>query len=188
MVTLVFFLEEPSARAMLESFLPKFLPENYETKYIVFEGKSDLERRLLNKLQGWNKPDSHFIVLRDQDSADCKEIKDNLKRKCQEAHHPETLVRIACHELENWYLGDLEAVEIGLNQNGLSKLQNKKKFREPDSISNAVEELRKITKKKYQKISGSREIGKYMDRSRNNSHSFNVFLQGLENLLQNDQI
>ena len=96
MVTLVFFLEELSAQAMLESFLPRILPKNYETRYIVFEGKSDLERRLLHKLRGWNKPNSRFIVLRDQDSTDCRYIKENLVRKCQEAHHPETLVRIAC--------------------------------------------------------------------------------------------
>ncbi len=48
MKTLVFFLEEPSARAMLQSFLPRVLPAGYQALYIVFEGKSDLEKRLFS--------------------------------------------------------------------------------------------------------------------------------------------
>lgn len=186
MMTLVFFLEELSAQAFLESFLPSILPSDFSVQYIVFEGKSDLEKRLAQRLRGWNKPNCKFIVLRDQDSADCKEVKSGLVAKCKEGSHPETLVRIACHELESWYLGDLLAVQIGLVENGLSKFQGKAKFRNPDELNNAADELVKLTKGKYQKVSGSREIGKYMTASTNRSHSFNMFYNGVLRLIETD--
>lgn len=179
MTTLVFFLEERSAQVMLESFLPNILPAGYETQYVVFEGKSDLEKRLVKRLRAWRKPDCRFIVLRDQDSAACSDVKKVLRRKCNEGYHPETLVRIACHELESWYLGDLLAVEAGLKITGLARIQEKEKYRNPDAILNSAEVLEKITKGQYQKVSGSREIGKHLEVGRNRSHSFRVFTEGL---------
>jgi len=44
MKTIVFFLEEPSAREMLEGVLPRILPENIQTRYLIFQGKQDLEK------------------------------------------------------------------------------------------------------------------------------------------------
>jgi membrane protein required for beta-lactamase induction len=41
--------------------------------------------------------------------------------------------------------------------------------------------------RRYQKVSGSREIGKYLDANRNNSHSFNVFALSLTQILGNKQ-
>ena len=68
---LVFFLEEPSAKAMLQGVIPRLLPD-IEVRYIVFEGKQDLEKRLPIRLRAWQNPESRFLVLRDQDSGDCK--------------------------------------------------------------------------------------------------------------------
>ncbi len=62
MKTIVFFLEEPSAREMLAGVLPRILPENIQIRYIVFQGKQDLEKNLKKKLRGWRMPDSVFIV------------------------------------------------------------------------------------------------------------------------------
>lgn len=57
MRVLVFFLEEPSARAMLEGLLPRLLPAGWEVKYVIFEGKQDLEKQLPRKLLGdWHSP------------------------------------------------------------------------------------------------------------------------------------
>ena len=41
MKTLVFCLEEPSAREMLKGVLPRLLPEGIDVKYLVFEGKQE---------------------------------------------------------------------------------------------------------------------------------------------------
>ena len=94
MKTLVLLLEEPSAKAMLENWLPNILPADFVPRFIVFEGKRDLEKQLARRLRGWLHPDSFFVVLRDQDAADCVAVKRELFEKCRDAGRPETLVRI----------------------------------------------------------------------------------------------
>lgn len=180
MSKLVFLLEEASAKAMLEGLLPNIIPESIDPKYIVFDGKQDLEKQIERKLRGWLEPNSAFIVLRDQDSGDCLEIKEVLVRKCNEAQKPDTIVRIACRELESWYFGDLKAVEKGLELSNLSRFQRNKKYRNPDEIIRLSDELEKITKGRYQKVSGSRAIGPNLSINGNISKSFCAFLQGIE--------
>ena len=46
-------------------------------------------------------------------------------------------------------------------------------------------ELEKITDNKYQKVSGSREIGKHLSFTDNNSHSFKVFINGIKQIINN---
>ena len=62
MRNLVFFLEEPSAQRMLEGVLPRFIPD-VAVQYVVFQGKSDLEKQLVRKLRLWQRPDSLFVVM-----------------------------------------------------------------------------------------------------------------------------
>jgi len=118
---LVFFLEEESAKALLTGLLPRLLPTDrpIETRFIVFEGKQDLDRQIERKLRGYLNRRASFIVLRDQDRADCRKVKRALVARCIEAGRPDTVVRIACRELEAFYLGDLRAVELGLRVGGL---------------------------------------------------------------------
>lgn len=179
---LVCLLEEPSAKEMLKALLPLILPDDVKFKFIVFEGKQDLEKHIERRLKNWQQPESIFLIMRDQDSGECMTIKQNLLEKVISSGKQSTsLVRIACHELESFYLGDLAAVEAGLGINGLGLKQNKKKYRTPDSLANAAEELFKLTDKKYQKVSGSRAIAPHLkvDGS-NRSHSFNVLLDGIK--------
>ena len=180
---LVFFLEEQSAKEMLDSFLPELLDKNTCHRCIYFEGKQDLEKQLKKRLRNWCNPNTNFIVLRDQDSEDCTVVKQRLADICTEAGKPHSLVRIVCHELESWYLGDLQSVEKGLKLSGLAGKQQNRKFRNPDRLSNAKQELKKLTKNSYQPISGSREIGSYMSVENNRSHSFKVFISGVKKLI-----
>ncbi len=185
MKNLVFLLEEPSAKAMLKGVLPRLLPENIFSEFIVFEGKQDLEKQVERRLRCWMKPNSYFVVMRDQDSADCSKIKNRLYAKCINAGKPETLVRIACHELESFYLGDLVAVEKGLSLAGLSEKQQKRKYRMPDKLSNPAAELSALTNNKYQKLLGSRAIGSHLSLDRSNrSNSFNVLISGILKLMR----
>ena len=186
MKMLVFFLEEPSAEEMLKGVLPKILPSHVIPRYIVFEGKQDLEKQLEQRLKHWKTPNTRFLVMRDQNSGDCRVIKQNLLDKCRVAHKPDTIVRIACHELESFYLGDLKAVEKGLGINGLSKLQNKRRFRAPDNLPNPAEELISLTKRFYQKVSGSRAIGPHLNLKNNFSHSFNVLVRTIKHIVSNN--
>lgn len=181
MTELVFLLEEPSAQEMLKGFLPKILPQNVNFRTIPFEGKSDLENRLERKLKGYLNPNAKFIVLRDKDAGDCHIIKQRLFTKCQNSGKSDFLIRIACHELESWYLADLYAVETGMNKRGLAKLQNKAKFRSPDQLANAAQELERLVPE-YDKVSGSRKIAPCLDPSNTRSHSFMVFVQGVKRM------
>lgn len=182
MKQLVFFLEEPSARAMLEGLLPRILPGDVTPRFIVFEGKQDLEKQLERRLRGWNQADSSFIVLRDQDSGDCEAIKEGLLAICQRAGRVNALVRIACRELESWYFGDLAAVGTALSIANLTGQSAKAKYRNPDKIVNPSIELRRVTGGRYQKIGGSRAIGIHLDPVRNLSRSFQVFIEGIRRL------
>ena len=182
MKNLVCFLEEPSAKEMLKGVLPRLLSEYIQCYYIVFEGKQDLENQLVRKLRGWNKPNSVFLVIRDQDSADCIAVKNRLLDLCREAGKPETLVRIACRELESFYFGDLSAVEIGLGLKNIANQQQRAKYRIPDSIVNPSYELEKLTNGVYQKVAGSRSIGPLLSLENNASHSFKVLLSGIRGL------
>ena len=184
MTTLVFCLEEPSAREMLQALLPRLLPPQVDARYIVFEGKQDLHRRLKKRLREWQAPDSKFVILRDQDNADCHAVKQELEQICRESGRADALVRVACRELESWYLGDLAAVEQGLHFNGLARRQHQAKYRQPDRLGNPAEEIGKLTRNTYQKISGSRAIGGCLSPHANQSHSFQVFLSGLRRLVE----
>lgn len=184
MSTLVAFLEEPSAAVMLKAVAPLILPQGFELKCITFEGKQDLERNIERKLRGWQAPDTLFMVMRDRDSEDCRQVKDRLTEICRRAGRPNALVRIACGELESFYLGDLEAVSVAF---GLKMSESRKaKFRHPDNLGNAAEELRRLTNGRYQKISGSRLIAPHLKvDGTNRSHSFNVLLSGVRRIVGN---
>ncbi|GJA84638.1 DUF4276 family protein [Aeromonas caviae] len=182
MTTLVFCLEEPSAKAMLEGVVPRLFPD-VQCHYMVFEGKQDLHKRLVMRLRHW-QGDALFVVMRDQDSGNCIEIKGQLATLCEQAGRPNALVRIACCELESFYLGDLAAVEQGLQIAGLARQQANQKFRDPDRLVNAAEELKKITRNSYQKLSGSRSIAPYLRLDEGHrSTSFKALLTGLQRIM-----
>ena len=104
---LVCLLEEPSAQDALQVWLPQWLPAAVTPHFIVFQGKQDLEKQMVRRMRHWLMPESRFLVLRDQDSGDCKTVKRTLAAKCAEAGKPDALVRVACRELESflWVTG-----------------------------------------------------------------------------------
>nr|VFJ87820.1 MAG: protein of unknown function (DUF4276) [Candidatus Kentron sp. LFY] len=188
MKELVFFLEEPSAREMLKGILSRLLPSDATARYVVFEGKQDLYKRLGKRIKGWINQDVRFVVLRDQDKGNCIKTKRQLSAICRDAGKNDVLIRIACHELESWYLGDLDAVEKGIGIKGIAKNQDTKKYRDPDHLTNPSQELERLTKQAYQKVSGSRNIGPHLSLENNRSHSFNVFLSGIRRLFEDSRI
>ncbi len=185
MRTLVCLVEEPSAKEMLSAVLLKMLPCDFDVRFITFAGKQDLEKQLCIKLRSWQIPNSIFLIMRDQDAGDCRVVKSRLLKICGEAGSKNIIIRIACRELESFYLGDLRAVEEGLGISGLSKKQNGSKFRNPDYLSNPSKELETLTDRQYQKISGSRAIAQHLSLDNSNcSHSFNIMIEGIKKLLK----
>jgi hypothetical protein len=169
---LVFLLEEESAKAMIEGLVPRLVPADILVRCVPFEGKQDLQKQLARRIRGYQNPDARFVVLQDQDSHDCKVLKEHLVALCQQSGRAGVLVRIACRELESFYLADLAAVEKGLDLPGLARRQASRKFRTPDALGNAAEELIRLTGGRYQKVSGSRAIGKHLDPANERSTSF----------------
>lgn len=180
---LVFFLEELSAKYMLEEILPKILPPEIEFQCVSFDGKQDLEKQLPVKLKAWLYTEHiRFIILRDQDSGDCKKIKEKLQMICANSGKPDVLIRIACHELESFYLGDLQAVGTAFHKPELVTKQNSRKFRNPDMLSNPAQELERLIPE-YEKGSGSRAIAPHLDLTQNRSISFNALISGIKRII-----
>lgn len=179
---LVFLLEEPSARDLLEGLLPRLLPADVGVFYLVFEGKQDLEGQLVRKIRGWQRSDASFVVLRDQDAADCHVVKAGLAKLVAQSGREPVLVRVACKELEAWVVGDWPAVSRAFDRPQLAAQATKATYRDPDQLVRPVESLRRFLPE-YQKRAGARKMGKLLDPERNNSKSFQVFCRGIQTLV-----
>ena len=94
---LVFLLEEKSMKCFLDGILPKILPEDVTFQTIPHSGKSDLQKSIRIKLSAWNEPDVKFVIVQDQDSNNCRELKMQLLQICNGTKR-DVLIRIACHE------------------------------------------------------------------------------------------
>lgn len=181
---LVFLLEEMSARALLESLLPRILSQQVAHRLIPFEGKQDLEKQLARRIRGYRNPHARFIILRDQDShPDCRLLKQGLWDLCAPTGRQDhCLVRIACTELETFYLADLQAVEAALDIRGLSGRQHNRKFRAPDTLASPSHELKALTGNRYQKVSGSRAIGMHIAADNDRSPSFRNLIAAIRTM------
>lgn len=175
---LIFFLEEPSAEDFLRGLLPSILPTCITPHFIVFEGKQDLEKQLTRRIRGWLRPNSCFIVMRDQDSGDCKVIKNRLAALCAEAGKPEAIIRIACRELESFFVGDWQAIADAFEKPALAAHARTAKYRTPDDLGSPSVEIKRIIPD-YQKRDGARRITPHLRPERNRSNSFQVLYKSL---------
>jgi hypothetical protein len=178
---LVFFLEEPSAEDFLKGILPKIMPVGITPHFLVFEGKQDLEKQLIRRMKRWLLPKSRFIVMRDQDSGECAVIKNRLMALCAEAGKPEAIVRIACRELESFFVGDWQAIADAFGKPALAAHDRTAKYRVPDVLGSPSVEIKRIIPD-YQKRDGARRIAPYLRPERNRSNSFQVLYRTLCNL------
>ncbi|WP_218032808.1 DUF4276 family protein [Pararhodospirillum oryzae] len=178
-------VEEESMQILLRDILLPRLVEDADQWITVVRhrGKTDLRKQIPVRLRSRWPEGTRFMILHDQDQAECRALKAELLALCREAGRPETLVRIVCHELESWYLGDLEAVGRALGQESLGQRAAQEKFREPDRLANAKQEMERLFldhgPQGYKPRSGARAIGPHMDPARNRSHSFQVFIRGV---------
>ena len=178
---LIFLLEEPSMKYLLDELLPRILPPDVTFQTIPHHGKRDLERSIPRKLRGWKEPgDIRFVILHDQDTKDCDSLKQELLQLCAVTDRP-CLVRIACQEMEAWYIGDIDALCAAYDRPKLREVIGKKKFRVPDAIPDPKEELYRLIPE-HQQISGAKRVAPHMDIERNTSASFQQFVRGVRRL------
>ena len=198
-----FLVEEPSAEAALFNLVPKILGQDFSFKVHSYQGKPDLLNKLLPRLRGyktWIPEDWRIVVLIDADDEDCRVLKDNLEGIAQNAglitksrrtigSYFQVLNRLAIEELEAWFFGDIEAIHAAYPRISLN-LGRKAKYRNPDAIRGGTWEAleREFKKAGYfstgiSKILVAREVSVYMEPGRNRSKSFQVFRQGLLDLV-----
>lgn len=169
----------------MEDFLNALLPRLFPAlafQCVPHEGKSDLEKRLAGKLRGWRTPGTRFVVMRDQNGADCRDVKAKLVDLCLSGGRPDALVRIVCRELEAWYLGDRNALLQAFPEEPrhIERELNKRRFRDPDAVVAPAAALSSLMPA-FRKRSAARTMGKLLSRE-NTSHSYRVFLAGVDRL------
>lgn len=179
-MTLVFLVEEMSMKVFLDHLLPRILPKDVYFTVVPHEGKSDLEKSIPIKLTHWNAPDTKFMIIHDQDSNNCHALKEELV-SLTDGCNRKVVVRIACHELEAWYFGDLKAVSKAYGVD-LEPLALKRKYRDPDKIESPKQELKKLVPS-LEQISGARRISPLINLEHNTSKSFNTFIAGVNKLI-----
>ncbi|MCE5210901.1 MAG: DUF4276 family protein [Deltaproteobacteria bacterium] len=178
----IFLLEELSMKAFLDEFLPRFIPD-LDFLCIPHEGKQDLEKSISRKLRVFRK--ENIVVIRDNDGANCITVKKEMVNLCKKENRSDVLIRIACQELETWYLGAADILSQVYGCPKLAKLNRKAKYREPDRLSSPSSELVKLIPE-FRKIEGARRMGRAMpvEKDRNFSRSFRVFMEGMERITQ----
>ena len=184
MKTLVFLVEEPSMKEFLDSYLPRLFPD-LDFLCVKHEGKQDLEKSIPRKLRAW--AEAKFVIIRDNDGANCQDLKARLLYLCAQGDRADTLVRLACQELESWYLGAPEALAEAYARPDVAGIGRKAKFRNPDALGSPARELSLVVPE-FRKLDGARRMGKAMptDPSINRSRSFQVFVEGLFRVIQTE--
>lgn len=197
------YCEEPSAQLAVRSLLGRVLEET-EASFEVysFNGKSDLLAKLPQRLDGYSRwlPDDHkILILVDRDRQECLELKAHLAATIRQANlelhsarrrrSGQVLPRIVVEELESWFLGDGAAIRAAYPKVS-PHFGKKAKFRQPDEIDGAWEALERVLQAKgyfrsgFRKREAARAISGHMDPARNQSKSFQVFRDGVLDLVR----
>ena len=167
-------------RALLEGLLPKLFPD-LDILCISHDGKRDLEKSLPRKLRSWAVPGDRFVVIHDNDGSDCLLRKAGLAAICANAGRPDTLVRIACQELEAWYIGEPDALAETFSDERLRSIGARATYRDPDSVAKPSIHLARLCPG-FQKVSGARALGPQMSYRRNRSRSFRALIEGISRI------
>ncbi len=81
---IIFLLEEPSMKVLIDNLLPRLFPGWVDREHfqcIPHEGKSDLDRSIPRKLSGWRIAGDRFVIVRDNDGANCIDLKTRLQTR-----------------------------------------------------------------------------------------------------------
>jgi hypothetical protein len=188
---LIVMVEEPSMEAALEIILPKMLRPEIEFELRQFGCKSELLKRLPDRLKayaGWLPKETLILVIVDRDDDDCKVLKARLNAAAHDAGlatrsspsrgHFQVINRIAIEELEAWFWGDWEAVRAAYPKLDASVPQ-RAGYRDPDAVKGGTWEalerqlkLKGYFKQGLRKLELARAVSRCMDPNRNRSVSF----------------
>jgi len=199
-------VEEPSSESACETLIPRIEPRHRldETFRVrAFNGKADLLRKLPARLKGYAASayiaDVTMLVVVDRDDDDCVDLKRSIERMVVEAGLLPlgsrraasagcVKVRVACEELEAWYIGDPAALRSAYPR--LPKaFENRAVFRSPDGVNGGTwERLERLLQTSgyfpggLRKLQLTRAVAKFMDPKRNTSPSFQSFCDAVRQL------
>lgn len=190
--------------AALQNLVPRIVGDDVYFTIHPYQGKPDLLRKLPARLSGystWLPEDGRIVVLLDRDNDDCQKLKAELEQIARQAGLTtratvgtdaqfQVLNRLAIEELEAWFFGDIAAINAAYPRIS-SNLGNRTQYRDPDAISGGTWEAleRELQRVGYYasglaKIEVARAISAHMQPDRNCSRSFQVFRQGLRQLIR----
>jgi hypothetical protein len=195
-----FHVEEPSAEAALQILLPRLISCQLTFRFLVYNGKNDLLRKLPSRLSAYHgisvEGPLRVVVLVDQDNDDCHKLKNRLedasrknglstKTTANTGSHFLVLNRVVIEELEAWFLGDHDAL-VKAYPRISRKALHKPALKNPDLIAGGTWEAlqRLLMKAEYYrsgmpKIETARKVATFMNPKTNSSQSFRVFRDGL---------
>jgi hypothetical protein len=191
-------LEEPSMETVINSILNQIVVDKLKNTWQThpYMGKQNLLKKLPALLRGYSSwlpityPDYYIVIIVDQDQNDCLELKQRILNYANIAGIAQrTVIRIAVAELEAWFLGDIEALEIAFPKLKRLKLGSKATYRQPDQRAFPSEDLERelVTAgyNGYSKLSGSQKICQCLNLSEhhNKSKSFHVTLSRMKTLI-----
>lgn len=193
-------VEEQSTEAALRVLLPRMLGQ------ITFEVypylcKADLLDKLPERLRGyrpWLPDDWRIVIVVDRDDHDCAELKQRLEQMAAAASLPtrsaagggaySVVNRLAIEELEAWYFGDWDAVQMAYPGVPAS-IPKQARYRDPDAIKGGTWEAfeRVLQKAGYfrnglRKIEAARAVAQHWNVDANRSRSFQVLRDVLREL------
>ena len=186
-MTLHVFTEEASFKEFSLHLFARLIPD-VDVRIYSHQGKQDLEKALQTTLPTISKiPDARILVTRDQDSDDCRDLKQRLLDIIAGKCFCVCKIRIVCRELECWMLGDLKAIAKAYPRFKPEKYQYKADFKEVDMIADAPERLLRIIpelkqNKRLPKMAFANQVAPYMNVDTNKSVSFGHFITAIRQL------
>lgn len=182
MNTLVFVVEEASKEEFLSGVLSRLdVPEHVQVHFRVAEGHLDVLREIQETTREWRIPNMRFIVLCDQDSADCVQRKQELRTPVPASRMADVTIRIVCTELEGWYLTDRDALAAALLSGSRLGRWPRDLVGPPDDIRMPAQRLSRLAT--FRKRDLAREMGRRISLEPGTSHSFNLFVRTLRGIL-----
>ena len=177
---IVVFVEEPSAFEIARAVARKLGLLDRVT-ILKHQGAGDLERSFAGKIANDPFPESKFLILRDGDNGDCRQLKRSLREKIPRGKRGRTIVRIVCQELEAWYLAQPSALtDAGALA---SDIPRRKLIGNVDAIANPKRIFLHHAHNRGQ-IEHARRIGPCLDIDLKKSASFGHFVTGMRKLAE----
>lgn len=196
---IVLLVEERSMEITMDEILPKVLPGTPH-QIVTFRGKPDLLRKLPSRLAGLRYEVRHgtrVAIVVDREAEDCQVLVRRLRDVVTGAGlavdrsgplRGDVLCRVACEELEAWFLGDVDALRAAYPRVPVG-LAEQAPFRNPDAVTGGTaERLHEVLRaagsrhERLPKTQVAAAVSREMNPDRNRSNSFQVTVAGLRRL------